>query len=145
MTQPYPVPRRLPPHLERVLAYWRGLLRGSATIPFSDDINPSDLPDLVDELFFIEVFERPQRFRLNQVGKNLSEKAIAGKFLDEVSLASPLDHLSSQCVATVEYMTPTYSASSDSEPNNSARFCRLLLPLWADGKIALILGAVGRS
>ena len=35
-------------------AYWRGLLRGSAQMPFWDDYRPTDLPDLADRLFLVE-------------------------------------------------------------------------------------------
>ena len=95
MKQPtisYRLPRTLAPDLERVAAYWRGLLRGSAEIPFWGDLNLENLPDLSSRLLLIDVFSLPVRFRFNLVGaelQTLQAKPIVGEFLDEVTLNCP--------------------------------------------------------
>lgn len=135
---PYAVPARLSPDLARVQAYWEGLLRGSATMPFWDDVKPSDLPDLVGHLFLIDVFGPRQRFRFGQVGEALTSEDLAGKFLDETDLRRPFEFLQSQCDATVECAAPTYFR----DDGVALPFARLLLPLWGEGRISMLLGAV---
>jgi hypothetical protein len=135
--RPFAPPPRLPPRLARVLAYWEGLLRGSAEVPFADDFRPIDLPDLADRLVLIDVFAQPTRFRLQNVGKATNPAGLDGRFLDEVRPDAPLDFLASQCEATVEAAAPTFFRGDASRPH-----ARLLLPLWGDGRISLLLGAI---
>jgi len=136
MKHPYAVPSRLAPDLARVQAYWQGLLRGGAEMPFADDVNLTDLPDLADRLLLIDVFDRPERFRFNSIGAGLAEPGLAGKFLDETLLAWPFAFLRTQCCATVESAAPTFLAQEGPRP-----YARLLLPLWGEGRTGLLLGA----
>lgn len=133
---PFPAPERLPPDLDRVRAYWRGLLRGSATIPFWDDVKLIDLPDLAERLFLVDAFEKPERFRLNYVGEAIGEN-LAGLFADETDLASPLDYLRAQCATTIECRAPTLHRQAGDQA-----YERLILPLWGEGHISMLLGAV---
>ncbi|HEY8003851.1 MAG TPA: hypothetical protein VIE16_06465 [Phenylobacterium sp.] len=135
---PYAVPTRLPPDLARVQAYWQGLLRGGATMPFADDLNITDLPDLAGRLVLIDVFGPQQRFRFAQVGQTLTKEELAGRFLDETELHRPLAFLQSQCDATVECAAPTYFR----DDAVAMPYGRLLLPLWGEGRISMLLGAV---
>jgi hypothetical protein len=137
---PYAPPRRLTPDLDRVLAYWRGLLRGGAPMPFADDLKLTDLPDLKPSLFVVEVFERPQRFRFALLGEALSGDGLAGLFLDEVQPVRPFEFLGSQGAATVECREPTLYRHESEPP-----YSRLLLPMWGEGRISTILGVVERD
>jgi hypothetical protein len=59
----------------------------------------------------IDVFEKPERFRLNSVGQQLTDQygeTITGKFADELELRNPLEYLPSQCSATIDARAPTY-------------------------------------
>ncbi|WP_041373032.1 PAS domain-containing protein [Phenylobacterium zucineum] len=134
MKHPYAVPGRLPADLERVYAYWKGLLRGSAQIPFWDDARLTDLPDLAGRLFLVDAFQRPERFRFGTVGEDLPAD-LSGLFLDEVEPPTPFEFLLSQASATVEAQAPTYVRAEDG-------YARLLLPMWGDGRISMLLGAV---
>ncbi|MFN3585824.1 hypothetical protein [Phenylobacterium sp.] len=135
MTHPFALPDRLPPDLERVLAYWRGLLRGSAQMPFWDDAKLTDLPDLEPRLFLVDAFQRPERFRLGVVGEALA-KDVSGEFLDEMTLSRPLQFLRAQCSAAVEAVGPTFFRSEEDG------YSRLVLPMWGDGRTSMLLGAV---
>lgn len=135
MHQPFDLPDRLPPDLDRVLAYWRGLLRGSAQMPFWDDAKLIDLPDLEPRLFLVDAFERPERFRLGVVGEGLAED-VSGEFLDELAPARPFQFLQAQCSAAVEAASPTFFRSEE------GGYSRLVLPMWGDGRTSMLLGAV---
>lgn len=134
---PFAVPSDLPPDLARVLAYWRGLLRGSADMPFADDVNLADLPDLARRLFLISAFSRPERFRFDLIGDDIKCDGWTGLFLDEASPVTPFEFLSAQCAAAREAAAPTYYGRASPQG-----YARLLLPLWADGRISMLLGAV---
>jgi hypothetical protein len=138
MSHPFAVPSRLTPDLTRVHAYWRGLLRGGADMPFWDDVDLSDLPDLAGRLFLIDVFDGPERFRFGLVGKDLRATDLDGRFLDEARLLWPLEFLRAQCCATTECARPTFFRMEEA----GRAYSRLLLPMWGDGRLSMILGCV---
>jgi hypothetical protein len=134
MKHPFAAPTRLPPALARVRAYWKSLLRGSAEMPFWDDAKLTDMPDLADHLFLLDVFDKPERFRFALESSALSAQPLAGEFIDDLQLSPPLDFLRAQASATVEAAAPTFHRG----PGGA----RLLLPMWGDGRIGMLLGAV---
>lgn len=145
MKHPYAVPTNLSPCLARVQSYWRGLLRGAATMPFWNDAKLSDLPDLSPRLFLIDVFQRPERFRFGIVGEDLGSD-LSGAFLDELRLGAPFSLLRSQCAASVEDEGPTFVRLAGDQAQGGARpYGRLVLPMWGDGRISMLLGAVELS
>jgi hypothetical protein len=104
-------------------------------MPSWDDVKLPALPDLIARLMLIDVFANPERFRFSFVGAELShwsKESVACKFADEIELRTPFDYFRSQCSATVEGRRPTFFSA----------FSRLLLPMWGDGRIAMLLGAV---
>ena len=136
---PFALPNAIDPSLTRVLAYWQSLKRAEATMPFWDDVKLSSLPDLAGELMLIDVFNLPERFRFNTVGANIAQRhgdPVVGKFLADIALHRPFRFLRAQSSATVEARAPTYYR--DAEGGSS----RLLLPMWGDGRISMLLGAV---
>jgi hypothetical protein len=135
---PFALSGMVEPSLARVLAYWDGLKRREASIPFWDDIKLSNLPDLTDDLVLMDVFSRPERFRFNTIGSRIAQRhgdPAVGKFADDIDLQRPFRFLRAQCSATVEARAPTYYRDA----GNSSR---LLLPMWGDGRIGMLLGAV---
>ena len=114
---PYPIPGNLGAPLQAVLSYWQGLKRAGNEMPFWDDVKPSALPGPSDRLLLIDAFEKPERFRINTIG--------------------PLEFLRSQCSAAVEARAPTFYRH-ESKP----AYARILLPMWGDGRIGMLLGAV---
>jgi hypothetical protein len=113
-------------------------------MPFWDDVNVTTIPEVSARLMLIDVFDRPARFRLGMMGEELQDqhgRDVVGKFLDEIEPFSPLQYLSSQSSAAVESCAPTYYRHiSDSRPIGP--YSRLLLPMWGDGRIGMLLGAV---
>ena len=139
MKHPYPLPHRLSPALTRGRDYWRGLLRGEATMPFWDDVRLNDLADIRERLVLIDVFEKPERFRFNSLGDGLGAGEFGGLFLDETRLGHPLEFLRSQCAATVEAGEPTFMRW---QAGTDDGYGRLLLPLWGEGHIAMLMGVI---
>ncbi len=136
--RPFALPAKLSSGLGQVRDYWGGLKRGGNEIPFWDDVKLSALPGLEGHLLLVDVFEGPQRFRMNTVGKDIRGwygADIDGKFADEIEAKGPLAYFSAQASATVEAVQPTFHHDG---------FARLLLPLWGNGYVSMLLGAVER-
>jgi hypothetical protein len=143
----YLIPDRLELDLDRVQAYWNGLKRGENDIPFWDDVKFSMQARLARDVILIEAFENPLRFRLDLVGDDITQRygaAITGKFSDEIDLHPPIDELTSQCLATVERRAPTYFRypPASKPQQGGAGYSRLILPLWGNGRIEMLLGAI---
>jgi len=117
-------------------------------MPFWDDVNLTALPDLSDRLMLIDVFDKPLRFRFETVGKELKERYganVIGKFSDEIEIKCPFQYFKSQCVATVESRIPTYyrhEAARRQDSRTAEEFSSVILPMWGDGRIGMLLGAV---
>jgi hypothetical protein len=143
---PYAMPPNLERDLSRVYFFWQGLERGQANMPFSDDIKPTALPGVADQVLLLDVFQNPQRFRLGIVSRPIADQYgedIFGKFVDELKPRNPLEYLASQCDATVESHAPTYHRHSVVSGQQSERsYARLLLPMWGDGHISMLLGSI---
>jgi len=131
---PFPL-AGLEPELETVRAHWQSLIRGANQMPFWDDFAPSALPQ--STLVLMDVFDKPPRFRFSDtVGAELERRygdEVRGLFADEIAARDPFEFLNAQCTATVEAQQPTYY--------RSARYSRLLAPMWGDGRIGMLLGA----
>lgn len=144
----YSLPAELEPDLGRIQAYWNGLKRGANDIPFWDDVKISLRSRLGQESMLIDVFEGPLRFRFDLVGANVANRyggTPGNSFLDEIDLHAPFDALTLQSKATVESRAPTYysqTASGNGDAGNRGGYARLLLPLWGNGRIEMLLGAV---
>ena len=144
----FSLPDELGPDLTRIQAYWNGLKRGANDIPFWDDVKFSLRSRLGRGSMLIDVFENPLRFRFDLIGADLTDwygRAIGNTFLDEIELHAPFDELALQCKATVERGTPTYYRQAEAGKGDAKRlggYARLLLPLWGNGRIEMLLGAV---
>ena len=144
----YCLPGELEPDLGRVQAYWNGLKRGANEIPFWDDVKLSLRSRLGRESMLIGVFENPLRFRLDFIGADLTGRyggTTGNGFVDEIDLHAPFDDLIRQCKATVEGRAPTYycqTAFGTGDAGHPGGYARLLLPLWGNGQVEMLLGAV---
>ncbi len=137
---PFALKRTLEPRLKRVLEHWEALKRGANDIPFADDMKICSLPAQANELLLLDVFGKPERFRIDYLGDEISGAgggAAPGRFIDETALGHPFEYLRAQASATVERGAPTLYCSDGGAP-----YARLLLPLWGDGRISMLLGAV---
>jgi hypothetical protein len=144
----FSLPDELGPDLTRIQAYWNGLKRGANDIPFWDDVKFSLRSRLGRESMLIDVFENPLRFRFDLIGTDLTDwygRAIGNTFLDEIELHAPFNDLIQQSKATVEGCAPTYyrqAGAGKGDAEHPRDYARLLLPLWGNGRIEMLLGAV---
>jgi hypothetical protein len=139
----FALPTTLERKLDEVHTYWQSLKRGQADIPFADDVKLAPLGPLAADALLIEVFHNPQRFRFAIVGGAISATygaMLEGQFLDEVAQTFPIGRLLPQCDATLTIRAPTYWRGET--PSHHAR---ILWPLWGDGHISMILGAVAAA
>lgn len=138
---PFPLPDHLPPALQPVLSYWQELKRAESAMPFADDIDLSILSNLTAKALILRVFALPERFRFEFLGNDLrgSSEARTGGFLDEISLGGDFSYLRAQSSTTVEAAMPTFCQFTG-DPERS--FSRLLLPVWGNGEISMLVGAV---
>ena len=135
-SHPFSLPPKLTGDLSHVRDYWAGLKRGENKIPFAVDVSLSALAGSKERALLIDVFEMPRRFRLGTLGAEIVKAYganAAGKFVDEIEASGPMHFLSAQASATVELCEPTYYQDG---------IKRLLLPMWGEGHVALLLGAV---
>ena len=140
---PFAIDEALSSKLDAVLAYWRALRRGEASIPFADDIDIAAIRALCPDVFILSVFEKPERFRLDLAYAPYApriESELQGRFIDEFDLSSPLDYLRAQADAAVVGLAPTYYRHTPS--GAEAAYGRLLLPTWGEGQVKLLLGAI---
>ncbi|HXQ12274.1 MAG TPA: hypothetical protein VN805_14860 [Caulobacteraceae bacterium] len=140
---PFALTRTLTPALERVLEHWETLKRGANDIPFGDDMKIASLPALADRLLLLDVFVKPERFRIDYLGDALAgdgHDAAPGRFIDEVRPGRPFEYLRAQASATVERGAPTLHRAEASA--DGPAYTRLLAPLWGDGHISMLLGAI---
>ena len=117
-------------------------------MPFWDDVTTTSLPDLAGSLLLLDVFERPERYRFSYVGRDIMDwygVQISNDFADEVEVRNPFEYLISQCSATVEGCVPSYYrhvATGMPKNRTSKSYARVLLPLWGEGHIRMLLGAI---
>ena len=74
-------------------------------------------------------------------------KAIGNSFLDEMDLHAPFDELAAQCKTTIERSALTYYCQTAFRKQDAGHlgYAGLLLPLWGNGRIQMLLGAVAIS
>ncbi|HLZ01097.1 MAG TPA: hypothetical protein VKR55_02985 [Bradyrhizobium sp.] len=140
---PFPIPDEPDPDLQSVVSLWNELRRAENGMPFGDDLRFSDLPKLSARPFVLSVFTLPERFRFEFLDEGLQETAaLAGRFIDEISIDTSFSYLRAQSSATLEAGEPTFLRITE---DSGRSFGRLLLPMWGNGQINTLLGAVNIS
>ncbi|AXK81458.1 hypothetical protein DW352_13630 [Pseudolabrys taiwanensis] len=137
---PFALPEKLDRDLVPVQSYWDGLRRAGNEMPFWDDVKQPVLEELGTGALLIDVFAQPERFRFNFLSRALNQGAastLKGRFADEGALPHPFEYLRAQASAAVEARKPTYYRHE-----GDGGYARLLLPMWGDGRISMLLGAI---
>jgi hypothetical protein len=134
---PFTLPERLDPKLQPVVSLWERLKRAENGMPFTDDLDLSTLSNLAGKPFLLGVFAQPERFRFEFVGEGMP--AAPGQFVDETPPDVYLGYLRAQSSATAEAGEPTFLRLTQASGH---RFSRVLLPMWGNGQINMLLGAI---
>jgi hypothetical protein len=138
---PFPLPDRLEAKLLPVVSLWGSLKRGENDMPFGDDLGVPTLASLPGNPFLLSVFASPERYRFEFLSESLRIEAVPESFIDQMSPNANFSYLRAQSSATVEAAEPTLFRLT--EPSGRT-FSRLLLPLWGNGQVNMLLGAIGR-
>ncbi len=120
-------------------------MRAENTMPFTDDIDLAPLKALFADLMLVDVSPTPHRFRLNRLGSKIIARLgtdFTGRFVDELDLHQPFNYFVAQANTTVEAGAPTLYRSGSARKKSRGDYCRILLPAWGDGRVALLLGAI---
>jgi hypothetical protein len=142
---PFALPRKIEEELCPVHKHWRLLKRAGNEMPFWDDLKLNELSSFADRLMIIDVIERPERFRFNTVGNALAAHYginPVGKFTNEIEPKPPFNYLTAQCSSTAESRAPTYYERKANKDSGEQAYARLLLPLWGEGSVRMLLGAI---
>ncbi|MFI5011252.1 MAG: hypothetical protein ACHQAY_02785 [Hyphomicrobiales bacterium] len=145
---PFRLPGKIEKDLRLVRKHWASLRRAGNEMPFWDDVKLAALPELAGTMLLIDAFEKPERFRFSIIGRALTErygKDPTSQFTNEVEPRSPFDYITSQCSATAESRAATYYQHDESGDRGSVKpqsYARILLPLWGEGSVRMLFGAV---
>lgn len=108
-------------------------------MPFSDDLRLPQVYELPGRLLLLAVFAPPERFRIEYLNAAIRVPSATGKFLDELPPSTEFAFLRAQASATLEATAPTLLRLTDSFGDS---FSRLLLPMWGNGQVNMLLGAL---
>lgn len=136
---PFPLPDRLDTKLQPVVSLWESLKRAENGMPFGDDLALSALSGLSGRPFLLSVFARPERCRFEYLDAGFKGAEAGGRFIDELVLDVAFGYLRTQSSATLEAAAPTFLHLTQASGH---RFSRVLLPMWGNGQIGMLLGAV---
>lgn len=131
--------------LRQLLVYWYDK-RGGRTFPALSDIDPTDIPTVLGQIWLCDRLADSGRFRYRLAGEKINAfwgQSIAGKHLDEVvppaRLASATKKLRMACeLPSIIHETICLSLAEEIARNGE----RVILPLSDDGvRVNVLLGA----
>lgn len=118
--------------LDPLLAYWT-IKRDRRTLPSRADIDPVDIPELLQHIGLIDVEGPPRRYRYRLVGSYMQTmfgENYQGKYLDAAKHGRYRDFLNDLYTAAVEHRRPMLSeAIFDYGAERTVTIRRLILPL----------------
>lgn len=82
----FTLPEGTAPKIEALYAYWRSIHPAGGGLPGRQHFDPIDIPELLPNLWMIDVFRAPLRFRFRLIGTEIvkfSGRDVTGLWLDE--------------------------------------------------------------
>jgi hypothetical protein len=139
------LPETAHPKIVRIYEYWKKIAPKDGVLPGRRDIDPVDIPTLLENIWLLDVLGEPKRFRVRLIGENirsLGNPVKPGDFLDQhLGDASP-------AVGDLRFVAaerqPLWFRGDAELHHTSTMFEleRLFLPFAMDGAtVDLILGA----
>ena len=134
--------------LRDLYRYWADKKHGRP-LPARSDLDPMEIPQLLQNVVLVDVIGDPPRFRYRLVGTAITHaigKEITSRFVDELPLDHYyVEHLLSLYRTVIEERRPVYSEGDFAGRPFRARWqsYRLLLPLSRDG-VAIDMILIGQ-
>ncbi|MFM7343938.1 MAG: hypothetical protein ACKO1J_01040 [Tagaea sp.] len=132
------IPDDADPRVKRFHAHWESLRPGPGSLPARRYFDPTRVPDLLANIWLLDIVGSPPRFRYRLIGTALDVDQVAGatgRFMDEVSS----DFVESPTYP--DYLAVAEGAISWRRGPPAFRFMsvwrtieRVMLPLAADGR-----------
>ena len=125
--------------LRDLYRYWAEK-KHNRPLPARVDLDPMEIPQLLQNIVLVDVVGEPPRFRYRLVGTAVIQALgweITSRFIDELPLdQNYTEHLLSLYRTAVEERRPVYSEGDFAGRPFKGRWqsCRLLLPLSRDGE-----------
>jgi len=131
--------------LDRLLAYWQET-RGERAVPALADIDPTDIPWALGQIWLCDRLAHGNRFRYRLAGEKVNAYwgfSIAGKHLDEIVPSDRLASVTEKFRMACELPAVVRDRVSLSLSEEIVRHGeRLILPLSQDGaRVDVLLGA----
>ena len=131
------------PKLLRLYEYWVGKL-AEREMPARKDIDPSEIPDLLPNIFLIDVSYDPNSYCFRLAGTEivrLFQEEVSGKTIDQLETVALRALLRSHCETAVTGRAPASNNDAFVHRRKSFSYGWVLLPLSADGRVIdMLLG-----
>jgi hypothetical protein len=133
-----PPPETAHPKTIRLYEYWRQKAVRAGMLPSRHDIDPTDIPTLLDNIWLLDVVGQPTRFRFRLRGGAAQRMGLPGQigdFMDQFFEGSPVDERLDDLHIVVSARQPVWFRGEPRLKHKSeiAELERLHLPLAADG------------
>lgn len=132
------------PRHRRLYDYWREKAAGRAA-PGRADVDPLDLPELLANLWLMDVLEHPTDFRIRLAGtaiRTIVGRDITGLMFDEVFTGAEGAAVREEYAAVLSSWRPHFAEHTvDWAGREHVTYRRLVVPLSSDGeRIDMLLG-----
>jgi len=143
-TTSFELPENAAPKIRALYDYWRSIHPGAGRLPGRQHLDPLDIPQLLPNIWMVDVRPAPLRFRFRLVGTEIVKftgRDATGMWLDQVYPDyenTPAFRRHSDCVARRE---PAYRKSGvlSNPGRNFVEAERIYLPLASNGRDVDIL------
>jgi hypothetical protein len=132
------------PKTIRIYEYWREKAPGPGLLPSRGDIDPTEIPTLLDNIWMLDVVGEPRRFRFRLIGDAMHRKGIpgrSGEYVDQFFSPGVAEERMAALHAVVVARQPSWARGRPQlvHRNQIFEIERILLPLAADGRAVNIL------
>ena len=133
-----PPPETAHPKTIRLYEYWRQKAVRAGMLPSRRDIDPTDIPTLLDNIWLLDVVGQPTRFRFRLRGGAAQRMGLPGQigdFMNQFFEGGPADERLDDLHVVVSARQPVWFRGEPRLKHKSeiAELERLHLPLAADG------------
>lgn len=127
------------PKIRAITAYWRSIHPAEGMLPGFAQVNPLDIPDLLADIWTIDVKRDPYRFTVRLIGEMTRSSGAPfrkGFDFDELGDGKVRESLLAVLKNVVQTREPDWYRGPPNVPHSVElrELERILLPLAADGK-----------